>query len=130
MPLSLEQETLLRWIQEQGAPVCHQQMREMDAPSYTPDRVDSLFEEGKLSRQYVYYGESMVAGYALSDMGLAALQEQQQLRDEREENRRERRRDRKAQILAAIACTVFGSLLTLFFQHLRELYAFVQSLLG
>ena len=126
--LSREQEPLLQWIHDQPEPVCLQQMEATGAPYFTRQRVETLRKNDMLTWTYISYGGDMVAGYFLSDKGLAALQMQEQLRNDRAEERAENQRNRNTQIFTAIFGAVLGSVLTLFLEHLNEIVTFFQSI--
>lgn len=128
--LSREQESLLQWIHDQPEPVCLWQMEAAGAPYFTRQRVETLRKNDMLTRTYISHGGDMVAGYFLSDKGLAALQMQDQLRNDRTEERAENQRNRNTQIFAAILGAVLGSFLTLFLEHLNKIVAFFQSISG
>ena len=127
--LSDEQLTLMTWLSQQAEPISMAQMRADQAPCFCRDRVKALKESGYLLWRYVSYENDSIAGYYLSDKGLAALQEQKELRDKAAEDATAKRTERKFQIALSLTSAIIGSLITLFVEHFPQIVDYIRSIL-
>ena len=127
--LSEEQLTLMTWLSQQSEPISMAQMETEQVPCFSENRVKALKESGHLLWEYVSYEDDSIAGYYLSDKGLAALQEQKELCDKAAEEKSAKRTDRKFQIALSLVSAVIGSLVTLFVEHFSEILSCIHSVL-
>lgn len=72
--LSSDQFVILHWLNAQPAPVPLQQMAEAHAPAFTEQRIEELYRQGILDRKLIPYQGFLVAGYFVSDKGIALLE--------------------------------------------------------
>lgn len=81
--LAPEQIDLLFWLNKQIEPLSFRQMEQMEAPSFTRLRVEKMYKEGLLDRDFRVNSARRTYGiYSISDKGKAALLEAQQAADQ------------------------------------------------
>ncbi|MBS5135887.1 MAG: hypothetical protein KHZ05_10680 [Oscillospiraceae bacterium] len=129
-PLSQEQEDLLLWIQDQPGPTSMHQMSQLQAPNFSRQRVGALKKAALLDWTFIVEDGNLVAGYSVSDKGLALLQEKKQLREQAAKQEAARIDDRKHDFALAIIGAVVGSGLTLVCEHFGEIVTFFRVLIG
>lgn len=120
-----EQEEFLRWLDHQPHGASLTQMEESNAPGFTRQRLEELYNAGFLTRET---GWDLAAVYNLSDKARAALQ---QLDDVRRKEAHEKRQQRftnqvsVAQVLAPLITFVLGMLA----EHFSDLIGTIALLL-
>ena len=72
--LSKESKTFLRWLRKQPEPISQDTMVKRSAPEYAPSRIESLREEGYITRSLTFENGELTGLYAISDKGRAVLQ--------------------------------------------------------
>ena len=81
--LAPEQIDLLSWLNKQIEPLSFWQMGKMEAPSFTRLRVEKMYKDGLLDRNFRTNADGHTYGvYTISDKGKAALLEAQQMADQ------------------------------------------------
>ena len=117
--LTPDQETLLLWIKGQPDGATLTQMEQQSAPCFNRRRLQGLYDS-----KLLYHNGAGV--YMLTDLGVQALLELQQARDDRAQQQAEKRQALRNQVISAI----LGSALTLIVEHFDDITAYTAQILN
>ena len=98
--LLLEQEELLKWIDQHHEGVSLLQMQDEDAPFFSNERIVSLQKAGLLEcRPFeIVYNDQLLASYKLTDEGRLALVQMEEMRNECAKKERQQRFENKVSV--------------------------------
>lgn len=128
--LNQERVKLLLWLRNRPEPVSMNQMDQLQAPGFSWERVEKLKKEDLLSWTYIA-GEdgNLVAGYFVSDKGLAILEAMEQERKKEAEAKRQQRFQNQMTI-AQVLIPLVTFLLGLVIEHYAGLISSFSQFLG
>ncbi len=127
--LSQEQEDLLLWIQDRPGPTSMHQMSQLQAPNFSRQRIETLKRAALLDWIFIEENGDLVAGYSVSDKGIAVLESKKQAIEKEAKAERQQRFQNQvsvAQVLVPLVTFVLG----LIVEHYAGLISAFSQLFG
>lgn len=126
--LTPDQESFLRWISSQPAPVSKKEIESADAPGYSFMRLNYLVKEGYVFRKTdLLQNGDFLTGHSIGERGIEALQQLDDMRRKDAEQKSQQRFENKVSI-ANILVPALTFVLGMLTEHLSNITGVIVSL--